>query len=200
MPVDRLQMGSGSRAVALGVPERDRVEAVGIAGVRPTREARCKPTLALPPRAFRGTAWFPLRNANTGPARKFAVPSICRRYHSAFVSPSSAAGVNFSAPSAKCPQQITTYAHTLRSRFAAAFAVSVRRHCRRLSAGKSTVAARSCSECKPCNAIPHSNVMANNTFRKGCSRLLGCHRWSRATRRTPYPRSSSTPMTLVNTW
>ena len=40
-------------------------------------------------------------NAITLPARKFAVPSICRRYHSGFVSSSSADGVNFSAPSAK---------------------------------------------------------------------------------------------------
>lgn len=30
-----------------------------------------------------------------------------------------------------------------------------------------SVAARSCSECKPCIAMPHSNMMANNMFRKG---------------------------------
>ena len=50
-------------------------------------------------------------NANTGPALKFAVPSIWRRYHSGFVSSAIAAATNFSAfsaPSAKCPQQITT--------------------------------------------------------------------------------------------
>ncbi len=63
-----------------------------------------------------------------------------------------------------------------------------------------SVAARSCCECKPCNATPHSNMMANNTFRKGCTRLLGCHHWSRVTLMTPYPRPSSMPMTLVNTW
>jgi hypothetical protein len=47
-------------------------------------------------------------NAITGPASKLALPSICRRYHSGFVSSSNVSGVNFSAPSAKCPQQITT--------------------------------------------------------------------------------------------
>ena len=57
-------------------------------------------------------------------------------YHSGFVSPSSMAGVNFSAPSAKRPQQITTCAHALRSRLAATFAASVRRH--RRTAGMST--------------------------------------------------------------
>src|SRR6478735_914164 len=47
------------------------------------------------------------------------------------------------------------------------------------------------------NAIPHSNMMANNMFRKGCGRLLSRHCWSRVTRSTPYPRSSSMPTTLV---
>src|SRR6476659_7959601 len=46
-------------------------------------------------------------------------------------------------------------------------------------------------------AIPHSNMMANNMFRKDCNRLLSRHCWSRVTRSTPYPRSSSMPTTLV---
>src|SRR4029078_11214229 len=48
--------------------------------------------------------------------------------------------------------------------------------------------------------MSHSNMMANNMFRKGCSRLLSRHCWSRVTRMTPYPRSSSIPMTVVTTW
>ena len=46
-------------------------------------------------------------NPSTGPAWKFAVPSICRRYHSGFVSSSSTDAENFSAPSTKWPQTIT---------------------------------------------------------------------------------------------
>src|SRR6478735_1004561 len=37
--------------------------------------------------------------------------------------------------------------------------------------------------------MSHSNMMANNMFRKGCSRLLSRHCWSRVTRSSPYPRS-----------
>ena len=48
-------------------------------------------------------------NAISGPAWKLAEPSICRRYHSAWVSFSNSSRVNFSAPSGKCPQKITMY-------------------------------------------------------------------------------------------
>ena len=73
---------------------------------------------------------------NTGPARKFAVPSICRRYHSGFVSFSKTDSSNFSAPSAKWPQTMTMYAHALRSPLATTLAPSTRRHRRKLRAGK----------------------------------------------------------------
>ncbi len=47
-------------------------------------------------------------------AWKFALPSICRRYHCACVSLSTSRLVNFSAPSGKWPQKIIALVHMLR--------------------------------------------------------------------------------------
>ena len=181
--------------------------------------------------AGRGTGG--VRSGNTGcrsitpsPGRrlKFAVPSICRRYHSGFVSSSRASGVNFSAPSGKCPQKITTYAQTLRSRLAATFAAQrsapaatgsarerARSPCRpggrscanSASCGRTfsaSVAARSCSECRSCSAIPHSKMTGQQQVPQRLQQIAGLPPWSRVTRMTPKPRSSSTPTTLVKTW
>ncbi|SKY04795.1 Uncharacterised protein [Mycobacteroides abscessus subsp. abscessus] len=76
--------------------------------------------------------------AIAGPALKFAEPSICLRYHWPGVSSSRVSAVNFSAPSGKCPQKITTYAHTLRITFAVTLAVSVCTKFGPVNAGKST--------------------------------------------------------------
>ena len=61
----------------------------------------------------------------TGPPVRFAEPSICRRYHSAWVSSARSCLVNFSAPSGKWPQKITALVHTLRMPLASRFAVMV---------------------------------------------------------------------------
>ena len=87
---------------------------------------------AAPPRCPKFLDWRQICRS------RIAATTPRRRVPFGLVSPSSMAGVNFSAPSAKRPQQITTCAHALRSRLAATFAASVRRHRRRLSPGMST--------------------------------------------------------------
>ena len=64
-------------------------------------------------------------NRSAGPALKLALPSICRRYHCPFDSPTMSVLVNFSAPSGKWPQKITALAHRLRMTLATALAFSV---------------------------------------------------------------------------
>ncbi len=54
----------------------------------------------------------------------FAEPSIWRRYQSPRVSPSICSSVNVSAPSGKCPQKMTAWAHTLRTALAVSVAAS----------------------------------------------------------------------------
>ncbi|CFR82341.1 Uncharacterised protein [Mycobacterium tuberculosis] len=67
-------------------------------------------------------------NRSAGPALKFALPSICRRYHWPFGSPIMSVLVNFSAPSGKWPQKITALDHTLRITLATTLAVKVDRY------------------------------------------------------------------------
>ena len=54
-----------------------------------------------------------------------AAPSIWRRYQSPRVSPSMDAFSKVCTPLGKCPHMITEWVHTLRTRLAVAFAVSV---------------------------------------------------------------------------
>ena len=77
-------------------------------------------------------------NAIALPPWKFAEPSIWRRYHSAEVSVSYSATVNFSAPSGKWPQKMTALLHRLRTTLAVALAVRVDTNAGPVSSGKAT--------------------------------------------------------------